>query len=387
MRKQKTRVTFKMASTATSDQPKPVESVKENEKKDRKKAFRWTPTMIDHLISCLGNYRTAMEFKGKDFDGDRPAQYAALRKEMTKMFGAEMFGPESSSTISPTEFDSLTEEEKKEERKRMKQREASIKQGYNRILEKIKDIRQRFSNAVVQGSRSGSGKIVMEHYDRLKVIYGGSPSAVSLESGVETDEVNSKDTCQGSDVFGNQNGTEPALEELILDNMPLPCDESSSSSLAASSDESARESMPNKRKASTPIPKLIDNKRKHLEKKLSASQRDAILLNEARDDAALRRDLIYTMKSSNETFTEAMKSVGESMKLLSQSMASSIQILANCLSPQPAFRPHQEMMGNMFQQRSMMDFLDSTQVHKDSNFMVSPRNMTGSGESYTYEQL
>ena len=86
MRKQKTRVTFKMASTATSDQPKPVESVKENEKKDRKKAFRWTPTMIDHLISCLGNYRTAMEFKGKDFDGDRPAQYAALRKEMTKMF-------------------------------------------------------------------------------------------------------------------------------------------------------------------------------------------------------------------------------------------------------------------------------------------------------------
>ena len=233
----------------------------------------------------------------------------------------------------------------------------------------------------------GVVKIVMEHYDRLKVIYGGSPSAVSLESGVETDEVNSKDTCQGSDVFGNQNGTEPALEDLVLDNMPLPCDESSSSSLAASSDESARESMPNKRKASTPIPKLIDNKLKYLEKKLSASQRDAILLNEARDDAALRRDLIDTMKSSNETFTEAMKSVGESMKLLSQSMASSIQALANCLSPQPAFRPHQEMMGNMFQQRSMMDFLDSTQEHKDSTFMVSPRNMTGSGESYTYEQL
>ena len=112
-----------------------------------------------------------------------------------------------------------------------------------------------------------------------------------------------------------------------------------------------------------------------------------VLKTPARDDAALRRDLIDTMKSSNETFTEAMKSVGESMKLLSQSMASSIQTLANCLSPQPAFHPHQEMMGNMFQQRSMMDILASTQVHKDSNFMVSPRNMTGSGESYTYEQL
>ena len=91
---------------------------------------------------------------------------------MTKMFGTEIFGPESSSSISPTEFDSLTEEEKKERRKRMKLREASIQQGYNRILEKIRDIRQRFSNAVVQGSRNGCAKIVMEHYDRLKVIYG-----------------------------------------------------------------------------------------------------------------------------------------------------------------------------------------------------------------------
>ena len=41
-----------------------------------------------------------------------------------------------------------------------------------------------------------------------------------------------------------------------------------------------------------------------------------------------------------------------------------------------------------------MEFLDPTQVHspgttvhKVSNFMVSPRNMTGSSESYAYEQL
>ena len=73
--------------------------------------------MVDYLISCFGNYHTAMEFKWKDFDGDRPAQCATLREEMTKMFGTEMFGPESSSTTSPTEFDCLQKRKRKKREK------------------------------------------------------------------------------------------------------------------------------------------------------------------------------------------------------------------------------------------------------------------------------
>ena len=40
-----------------------------------------------------------------------------------------------------------------------------IRKGYNRIKEKVKNIRQDYSKAVVSGTRSGSGKIVIEHYD------------------------------------------------------------------------------------------------------------------------------------------------------------------------------------------------------------------------------
>ena len=32
--------------------------------------------------------------------------------------------------------------------------------GYNQILEKVKSIRQKFSNAVISGTGSGSGSIV-----------------------------------------------------------------------------------------------------------------------------------------------------------------------------------------------------------------------------------
>ena len=36
------------------------------------------------------------------------------------------------------------------------------------------------------------------------------------------------------------------------------------------------------------VPKLIDNKRKHLEKRLTAAQRDQKLLEAAKEDACLR---------------------------------------------------------------------------------------------------
>ena len=39
------------------------------------------------------------------------------------------------------------------------------------------------------------------------------------------------------------------------------------------------------RKHKSSIPALVDNKRKHLERSLSAVQRDKILINEAKEDA------------------------------------------------------------------------------------------------------
>ena len=51
-----------------------------------------------------------------------------------------------------------------------------IKEGYNRVMEKIKEIRQGYFTAVTTGSRSGSGKIVYQYFDTLKLIYRWSPS-------------------------------------------------------------------------------------------------------------------------------------------------------------------------------------------------------------------
>ena len=57
-----------------------------------------------------------------------------------------------------------------------------IKQGYLHIKEKIKNVRQDYRNAVVQGRRSGSGKFVHDYCFLLKELWGGSPAANCIQN-------------------------------------------------------------------------------------------------------------------------------------------------------------------------------------------------------------
>ena len=62
-----------------------------------------------------------------------------------------------------------------------------IKKGYSRIQEKIKEIRQNFSPAIVSGRRRGSGMLVFEFYDELVKVWSGTAAVEPLSSGVDTD--------------------------------------------------------------------------------------------------------------------------------------------------------------------------------------------------------
>ncbi len=45
---------------------------------------------------------------------------------------------------------------------------------------------QGFSKAIIAGKRSGSGKLVYDHYDILKEIWGGSPNTEPISTGVDS---------------------------------------------------------------------------------------------------------------------------------------------------------------------------------------------------------
>ena len=54
------------------------------------------------------------------------------------------------------------------------------KNGYQRIKQKIKDLRQDYRNAVTIGRRSGCGKLVEDNWNCLKNIWGSSSAVIKL---------------------------------------------------------------------------------------------------------------------------------------------------------------------------------------------------------------
>ncbi len=103
--------------------------------------------------------------------------------EMQQVYGTE-FGPQEAEKILNAE---TTKEEKNAHIKKAKLQREQIKKCYGRVQEKIKEIHQNFSSVVVNERKSGSGKIVFEHYDNMFKIYGGTASSQPINAGVDTD--------------------------------------------------------------------------------------------------------------------------------------------------------------------------------------------------------
>ena len=131
--------------------------------------FKWNDEMVRELLDSLREFKATMEFNNFDFNADKPRQYEEVRRILSKKYSEqpELFGPDSNAA--PDEKNKVF-----------------VKTGYKRVMEKIKALRQKFSHAVTAGSRSGSGKLVLEFYDDLVNIWGGSASTKPLQYGRES---------------------------------------------------------------------------------------------------------------------------------------------------------------------------------------------------------
>ena len=83
------------------------------------------------------------------------------------------------------------------------------------------------------------------------------------------------------------------------------------------------------------VPKLIDNKRKNLEKTLSAAQRDQKLLEAAKQDTEMRKEMLQCFKDSSNTTAHAIENMSVTLQSMSQGMTQAMLIMANSLSQQP----------------------------------------------------
>ena len=116
----------------------------------------------------------------------------------------------------------------------------------------------------------GSEKFVHDYWDHLKELCCGSPATSSQE---QLEEVNYAE--DGKILHNGTNNPEGVQETEVND----------TSAATSTSDDSFQ-------KPKAPIARLVDNKRKMLEKNLSANQRVQVFLNLAKDEMQLKQKLI-----------------------------------------------------------------------------------------------
>ena len=170
--------------------------------KPKRKIFRWNSESVEHLIDSLLEYKAEMDFKAIDFQSDKPKMYDEIRRKMAKIYNKSndegTFGPEKPLTL---DFNSELPQEQLEQLKfKIKKQKEEITKGRNRIQEKIKEIRRGYSKAVLNGTRSGSGKVVYEYFDKLVLIWGGSASAEALSYGISTESIEQEGSISSVDI-------------------------------------------------------------------------------------------------------------------------------------------------------------------------------------------
>ncbi|PFX29295.1 hypothetical protein AWC38_SpisGene5946 [Stylophora pistillata] len=272
--------------------------------------------MVDDLLRALGEFKANMEYRNVDFNADKNKQYEAVRKAMTRKYSSgdvDLFGPEETTAIP----EDVEESQSKELVEKVKSEKALIKKGYSRVMEKIKALRLKFCNAVTTGSRSGSGKLVMEFYDVMVKIWEGSPSTEPLSFGVQSSVLHDHEK-----QLGEENASDTSSD------LSFQADQSPQGG-ETSSDQSRSLKRP---RSSSPVVQLIDNRRKHMERQLSSAKRDQILIDEAREDNKSRKDLAESMLQSNQVFAQFMHAVSSSMMCIAQTMSRLFEMLAHALA-------------------------------------------------------
>ena len=355
------RVREKMAESCnkntTNTTKKPDDIAKPNR-------FAWSIKMIENMLESLYEYKTQMDYQNADFNADKAKQYEAVRKILARKYA------EDNSLFGPVEIQPIGDKENQEGyKKRCESDKAKIRKGYSRIQEKIKSLRQKFSIAVTSGCRSGSGKLVMEFYDILVKIWGGAPATEPLSFGVQSAKT-----------------TESQIEAELLDydeQSFLEDETTQDSSLLDVDDDDENNPVTgcsNRKRTLNMVPVLIDNKRKHMERQLSAAQRDKILLQESKDEKEFRGELSKSLKESNALFAESMKAMSGSMAALASAMQKSFEHSARSSYVPSAPQVHQgtnyiyqppvPVGQHFFRQQNVYDEGNDENQHSQSYFKL-----------------
>lgn len=254
------------------------------------KRWTWDDDMIEVLLLNIQEYKNIKTFEGIDFEGDLMEMYENIRKMLADTYPESSFGPKE---ILLRDTSDMDQKEISEYRNHIERKEKSRGEGYKRVKAKVKEFRRKYKAAIDNGSRSGSSKNITEHLEILKQIWGGCPSVSQIPNSIlSLDAIEHVE----DEKFENDN------DDIVQSPEGLPF-----------------------------TPQIKDNKRKHLETKISAHQREMLLIGIAREELQIKNENIKLMKQSIEQTQKTMNAMTDSMLSLSDNLKSGFELIAQSL--------------------------------------------------------
>ncbi|XP_065068707.1 uncharacterized protein LOC135694007 [Rhopilema esculentum] len=306
----KEKVSLSSAGNFQSTPPIPLKAEK-TEAKIKATRWLWNDEMTKFLIVCLHDYKKRKELEGIDIQSDLVKMYEDVRQMMAALYPPENFGPVKVSSITQ----GLNSEEHHKQFNIIQEERKSIKLGYGRIREKVKKIRRNFRTAIREGTRSESGRVILQNWEYLMKIWGECPSEIKIEEAITPQVFILNDN---NDVDEQQNHI--LLNETEAQGREVLEDQIFNSKKSQPSEQSKGGYLSNKKRAK-------------MDQKLSAQQQDMILIKIAKEELEVKKNIAEKLEQSAkrlenvvETMAKSLTSFGEqlnySLMLLSQSIAS-----------------------------------------------------------------
>jgi len=148
------------------------------------KRWMWTREKLNDLLDSVITFKTKMTSKNLEFEANKILFYSEVREMMAALYPESDFGPISDIAEN---IEDMTDSERKEYERRKMKEDVLIKEGYNRVKTKVKEIRANYNTVVGKGIQSLPYKRTMlEHFDKIKMIWGqeSNPDSVKANNAI-----------------------------------------------------------------------------------------------------------------------------------------------------------------------------------------------------------
>ena len=170
--------------------------------------------------------------------------------------------------------------------------------------------------------------MVLEHYEKLVFVWGGFANIEPLSFGISSGELDYEHQEFSADLYVQEDNNNEHAENNQDESDSEPGVDTGNSLLTSTPANTGKHKV-----SGSIVPRLIDNKRKHLERNLSAAQRDQLCMKEMKNDVEFRKDL-QIVRESNNCFSNSVKEISTSMSDLSKGLCASVELLSRAIASQ-----------------------------------------------------